>query len=871
MSTALLTTKLYIPARSGKFVTRERLIRQLEAGVRGKLTLISAPAGFGKTTLIKSWLEHSPHRAAWLSLDPADNTLTRFWAYVIAALQQIETGIGSESLETLSQSINMTAIEPLLTPLMNDLAALTAPLILVLDDFHLIEEPLIHDSLGFLLEHQPPALHLVLTTRKDPMLPLAKLRARRELIELRAGDLRFTEEETARFIHEVMGMTLSADNIRALELRTEGWAAGLQMAALSMQHLVNHADFIAAFTGSNRYIMDYLIDEVLSQQPPDIQDFLLQTSILDRLCGPLCDAVVSDTVSQQILEQLERSNLFLVSLDDHRTWYRYHSLFADLLRHHLNRSGVDVAALHQRASQWYEQQGYIEEALRHALHAEDIRRAVRLVEQNYLPVSIQSRWNVLADWLRLLPRDVIQTRPRLLLLEAWIYMAQFQLEMMAAKNQQVLALLKSGDHDVPDTEVPIMQAEIDIMTAAIMVWQGEAAHAVQILEQAREILAARADAMMVVAENTLAIASLVVGNWKRARAALAAAEAKAAAGPFWQLSLAYLHELRGSLHEAIHAYHTMLKYLDDTNLMVNVALNYLGRLYYEANDLTTAEKYLNDALRFGHRNNIPRILVEGNVFISQVYQAQGRTLEAMRAAQEAVIITETYLPFPVGDFARGNQAALWLNQGKIKQAAEWLNDCRLEIGAAPLVFLEIEWVLRARVLLAVQKPRDALVILEKLLPVIDQGGRLTTLMRIRALQGLAYLQLGELPTALLMMRETLSLARGGYVRFFVDEREPMAYLLRECVKHGIEADYAAHLLTFFEAPHVQAELVEPLTERELEILRLLEERWSNQEIAQKLTISPTTVKKHTGNIYGKLDVRSRREAVAKAKSLGLLR
>ncbi|MBZ0308661.1 MAG: hypothetical protein K8I82_21520, partial [Anaerolineae bacterium] len=462
----ILTTKLTIPAKTGRLVARPRLNRAFHH----KLTLVSAPAGFGKTTLLKVWLEAADGQAAWLSLDAADNTLVRFWTYVIAALQQVKNDLGAETLEILTRTVAPPAVEALLTPLLNELAALPFFLILALDDFHLIEAPEIHESLQFFLEHQPPTVHVILATRKDPMLPLSKMRARREVVEVRAGDLRFTEAEAVEFIQDIMGICLSPEAFHALEARTEGWAAGLQMAALSMLHHTDYEEFIAAFTGSHRYIMDYLMDEVLNQQPSEIRPFLLQTSILNRLSGALCDAVVDGkpTDSQQILQNLEYSNLFLVSLDDRREWYRYHSLFADLLRHHLAHSGMDIAGLHLRASEWYEQQGYIEEALRHALQAEDTTRAVRLVEQNHLQRTLKNEWNIRADWLRLLPAEIVATRPRLLLLESWLLMAQFKMEAMLAKHEQIRSLLP----DLPEEDIPHLQAEIDIMASTVAIWQG---------------------------------------------------------------------------------------------------------------------------------------------------------------------------------------------------------------------------------------------------------------------------------------------------------------------------------------------------------------------------------------------------------------
>ena len=411
MSTPILATKLYIPPPRPKVVLRPRLIERLNEGLDRKLTLISAPAGFGKTTLVSEWVAGSERPAAWLSLDEGDNDPTRFLTYLVAALQTIAPDIGEGVLSVL-QSPQPPPTESILTALLNEITAVPDDFVLVLDDYHVIDARPVDAALTFLLEHLPPQMHLVITTREDPQLPLARLRARGQLTELRAADLRFTPSEAAAFLNEVMGLNLSAEDIAALETRTEGWIAGLQLAALSMRGREDVPGFIRAFAGDNRYIVDYLVEEVLQRQPERVRSFLLQTSILDRLSGPLCDAVTGQEEGNALLEALERGNFFVVPLDDRRHWYRYHHLFADVLHAHLMAEQPDqVPTLHRRASEWYEQHGSAADAIRHALAAEDFERAADLVELA-VPAMRRSRQEAtLLGWLKALPDELIQCRP----------------------------------------------------------------------------------------------------------------------------------------------------------------------------------------------------------------------------------------------------------------------------------------------------------------------------------------------------------------------------------------------------------------------------------------------------------------------------
>src|SRR5438874_4914579 len=424
MPTSILATKLYLPRLRPNVVSRPRLLERLNAGLHRKLTLIAAPAGFGKTTLVSEWVEGIERPTAWLSLDEGDNDPTRFLTYLVAALQTIAANIGEGVLGVL-QSSQPPPSEAILTALLNEITTLPDHFVLVLDDYHVIDAKPVDIALTYLVEHLPPQMHLVIATREDPQLPLARLRAQGQLIELRAADLRFTPSEAAEFLNQVMGLNLSAQDIAALEARTEGWIAGLQLAALSMQGHKDATGFIRSFTGSHHFVMDYLVEEVLQQQSESVQTFLLRTSILDRLCGPLCDAVLlgHSASGQETLEYLEQANLFIVPLDNERRWYRYHHLFADLLRQRLHQRSASspgderdgVAELHRRASQWYEDNGLEIEAFHHAVAANDIERAERLIEGAGVPLHFRGGGAPIRDWLESLPAAVLNARPSLLL------------------------------------------------------------------------------------------------------------------------------------------------------------------------------------------------------------------------------------------------------------------------------------------------------------------------------------------------------------------------------------------------------------------------------------------------------------------------
>jgi LuxR family maltose regulon positive regulatory protein len=424
MATPLLTTKLYIPQSRPNLVPRPRLIERLDAGLDRKLTLISAPAGFGKTTLLSNWVGRLDHPVAWVSLDKGDNDQTSFLVYFVAALQTIEMGI-CETVQAIFHAPQPPPIESVLTELINEIASIEQNFVLVLDDYHVIEAQAVHNALTFLLDHLPPKMHLVITSRSDPLLQIPRLRAQGQITELRAENLRFTTQEATRFLNQVMGLALSEEDVLSLETRTEGWIAGLHLAALSMQDTDDAAGFISAFTGDDRYIVDYLVDEVLSQRPKGTKDFLLQTSILNRMTGSLCDAVTGQEGGQTLLERLDQANLFIVPLDNRRRWYRYHHLFADLLRQRLAEAAnsQEINILHQRASQWNEENDLLVEAVEHALAAEDFDNVIRLIDLGSSEILMRSQQSLLLKWQDQLPRELVASHPRFCMIIAWAWVA----------------------------------------------------------------------------------------------------------------------------------------------------------------------------------------------------------------------------------------------------------------------------------------------------------------------------------------------------------------------------------------------------------------------------------------------------------------
>jgi LuxR family maltose regulon positive regulatory protein len=913
VSTPLLKTKLYIPPPRPELVPRPRLIERLNVGLHRKLTLISAPAGFGKTTLLSEWI-HSLYSLlpttvfAWISLDEGDNDPARFLAYIVAAVQIVQADVGEAALAAL-QSPQPPPTESVLTALINEIAALPGlgghegrPYILVLDDYHLIRAQPIHDALTFLLDHLPPNLHLVVATRADPPLPIARLRGQGQLTALRQSDLRFTTDEAAAFLNQVMSLNLSPDDLGALEARTEGWVAGLQMAALSMRGRRDVSAFIQAFTGSDRYILDYLAEEVLQCQPESIQTFLLQTSILDRLTGPLCDAVTDLPVltgegqgegsGQAMLERLERANLFIVPLDNERRWYRYHHLFADLLRQRLHQIQPDlVPALHRRASGWYEHNGLMAAAVNHALFAEDFERAACLIEQAAEPTLMRSEFATFLGWVEALPAEVTRARP---LLHA--YHTGIQL-MNGLPLPVAEARLREAMEAEPSQTVSGAVATFQTLIAA---YRGDTRQSVELSQQALELLAEDNLFLRSLLAGFLGITYLWSGDF--ATAAKALREAVRIGQQIGNLTftvlalchLAELHIMRGQLHEARAFYEQALeRAVDDQERplpIAGVALMGLGYLLRESNDLEAALRHVVEGIELATKWEEMGAFT-GYISLACVKQASGDQEAAREAIQKAWQVAMGFEGMELAPVVAGvYQARLWIQQGDHNAALRWAGERgleerieagELEKGSRTLPFLygALEYMAYAEALIAQGRPDEALAILIPLLQVIEAGGWTMFAIETLALESLAFQALGDVGQALRCLGGALSLAEPeGFVRVFVDRGQPMARLLYHAAERGIAPEYAGRLLVAFPpvelAPTAPSrpspEMIEPLSEREREVLLLIAEGLSNREIAQRLFLSLSTVKVHTYNIYGKLGVHSRTQAVAKARALGIL-
>lgn len=909
MDAPLLKTKLYIPvirpdpgARpKASFIPRPHLIDRLNEGLAGKLTLISAPAGFGKTTLVSSWLDQINLPVAWLSLDEDDNDLARFLAYFIAALQTIQPEVGTEVLGLL-QSSPLPRSHTLLTLLINDLTAISEKFMLVLDDYHMIETESIDQALAFFIGHIPPAMHLVMTSRADPNLPLARLRAQGQLNELRSADLRFTLTETARFLAQMTGLSLTPVEVAALDRRTEGWIAGLQMAALSLRQreAAAIAQFIEDFSGSHHYIMTYLLDEVLQQQSAEIQTFLLYTSILDRLCGPLCAAIcrggeappgsgqdpppVAPDASraQALLAYLEQANLFITPLDDQHHWYRYHPLFAELLRHQLQQIYPDqVSELHLSASQWYEQAGLTGLAIQHALAAQAFGRVATLVEQ-VAPAMIQrSELTRLLTWLETLPAEEVQARPLLALYYCWGLFLSGQTRQAAARLEAIEARLATGEAK----QTPEVLGHIAAMRALLVRLAGDLAATIALSRQALADLPEQDTLLRAMVTLNLAVAHYLQVEFEPASQLLTETitTGQTAQRMANTLSAIYLNtqllRAQGRLQQALQLCQEELELVARHGWHNFPAVGFLyvafGDLLRERNELTTATEYLEKGIKLGQTGGHPHILIIGQVWLAWLCQTQGDVTGSREAIRAALQIFQQYQvsrfwPLPP---AACYQARLWIAQGNLAAASRWAQASGLNQADTPVTYLyEVEYLTLARLRIAQGHLEAAESLLLGLHQAATSAGRGGSLIEILILQALTFTAQERGKEALSALAQALSLAEPeGFVRIFLDEGAPMAELLRRAVAQDLHASYALRLLNALgEAATAPQPLIEPLSERELEVLRRVAAGYSNQEIAQELVVAVSTVKKHINNIYGKLEVRSRTQAIARAGELGLL-
>jgi len=900
----LLETKLYIPGRHPGLLSRPRLVERLNQGAQRKLTLVSAPAGSGKSTLVAEWVAASRRAAAWISLDPGDNNPALFWTYVVTALRTARPDVGESALSWLS-SARPPATEWILTSLINEITANDQHVALILDDYHVIDAEPIHRAVAFLLEHLPPRMHLVIATRSDPPLPLARLRGRRELTELRASDLRFTPEEAAAFLNEAMGLGLSAADVAVLEARTEGWIVSLQLAALSMQGREDLPGFIRAFSGDHRYIVDYLVDEVLHRQPDRVRSFLLQTAVLDRLSAPLCDALTGREDGQGMLQALERDNLFVVPLDDKRHWFRYHHLFADVLRARaLAEQPHQVPVLHQRASAWYERHGLPSDAVRHALAAEDFGRAADLLERTGRAMLTTTQ-DAFLDWLKALPYEVIRARPvlsvyyALALLPGDLETAEARLRDAEGVLDQASARPEAAAVEmviVDDEGFRSLPASMAIVRAYLAGASGDVPETVHYARQALGLLPEGDAFWRGAAGALLGLAHWTSGDLEEAYQAFAEGQASLRKTGDITLEmigafvLANIRTAQGRLRDAARLYEGALDQAARQGGPVppTAADLYVGlsELCHEHNDLDAAARYLRSSQELGEHGGLQENRYRWYVGMARIAEAQGdldRALELLDEAQQLYVRSPNPEVRPVAAV----KARVWIRQGRLVEALGWAHERGLSVDDDLTYLREFEHITLARLCIARHRSnrdesalREAMALLDRLQQAAEAGGKLGSLIEVQVLQALAHQAQGDVIRACVPLERALTLAEPeGYARTFVDEGEAMRALLGHATADGPASAYARRLLSAFETPArlaptplqaVPAALVEPLTRREVEILRLIAAGMRNQEIAEQLFISLSTVKRHVANAYGKLGASHRTEAVARANALDLL-
>ena len=882
----LLTSKLRIPTSTYELVERPDLIERLNSGIVRRLSLVCAPAGFGKSSLASQWLrQFDSLKSTWLSLDETDNDLRTFMAYFVAAFQRIDDVLGAVT-QTVLQSPQLPPIASLITPLLRDIAEVSGPCVLVLDDYHVIDLQDIHDVLAFILAHQPPQLHLVILSRSDPPLALGRLRAQGEIQEFRSADLRFNQQETSAFFQSAFHADLSSNEIAALESRTEGWIAGLQLAGLALQNQQNTHNFIQRFTGNHTYIVDYLGEEVLSQQPDSLRTFLLKTSILERFSPSLCDHVTGDSQSYQVLDELRQANLFLIELDHEQQWYRYHHLFSDFLRYQLSRADPDqVSVLHQRASHWFRDNGYIEEAVAHAISGKHYDLAAGLIETVAQSMIGQSRLDTVYEWIEAIPSDLVQQRPYLPLYQAWaLNFSQnppdIETYLRAAEN----ALQKSGEED--DDIV----GQIVLLRGYRLSRQGNPSEGIPLLQQSLDHLAQSS-----VMPRSVANLSLGIASWMQTSFAQAEMYFKQAISDLYMTIpgtefpigtaagiLADVHIQCGRLGDAkalgeeISA-NPFFQIHGKPLAVLGYTYARLGKILYERNQLDDCVEFVLPCIEMAEWIGDPELLIDSATTLALVQYRHGNRKEAQQLFDRVSRdIKDERVPFNAKITHNERLARCFPQQ---EMDAEW------SVYFQDAVHSELPWYPLASFALArweiYQKhTQDALDLLHQSIAVSQKLGARDWIIRGLVLQTMAYHQSRQTDLALDSLAQALSLAEpDGYVRTFVDEGATVGGLLTDLLaqydefasQYHFTASYASQLNAIIRSEdHGMPLLDEPLTDRELDILRLLAGGLSNAEIAEKLVISVGTVKQHNHAIFGKLDVRTRKQAVERARNLHLL-
>ncbi|MEO0706186.1 MAG: LuxR C-terminal-related transcriptional regulator [Cyanobacteria bacterium J06649_5] len=939
----LLETKLYLPKSSAGIISRPRLSDRIHP--QGKLTLDSAPAGCGKTTLLAEWVAAAPtHPIAWVSLDPSDNASAVFWTYVITALQNIQPSLGERSLSLL-QSPQPPQIESILMMLLNEIAAVEETVVLILDDYHVIETQAIHHGISFVLSHLPPQLHLIIASRTDPPLSLARLRSCGDFTELRVSDLRFTPDEAAAFLNQGIGLEISAAEVSALEKRTEGWIAGLQLAALSLQGREDIPDFVAAFSGDDRYIVDYLMEEVLQRQPDRVRRFLLQTALLDRLSSSLCNAVTDQNDGQEMLETLERGNLFIIPLDNKRQWYRYHHLFADVLQARaLMEQPEHLPTLHRRASDWYEQNDLFSDAIRHALAAQDFERAASLMEQVWPALRNLQQETTMLNWIKALPDSLIRDRPALSVAYALVLLNTGQLEAVEARLQdaerglaQAAGLSDSQEAQrIEEKQHWSLRASIANARAFRAQALGDFAGAITYAQQALALLPTEDDN-----ERGVTAAFLGLAYWARG-------DVKAAYQSFAEglmifqklggiqitvcatLGLANMGLAQGWLQATVETCEQTLQLAAQQPVPIlrgTADLHLaLSEIRYEQGDLAAASQLLQSGEALREQGSVSGADYLWWLVKAQLTAAQGDLDTALKQLQEAARLYRRS-PIPNVRPIEALKVRWWLRQGRLAEALSWVQTCGLSVDDPASYLREYEHLTLARVLIAQyrrdgQRPTykgdrtDELIhqtikLLTRLLKAAEEKERTGSIIKVLVVLALAQEAQNDLSAASLQregcaiasLERALILAEPeGYVRIFAESGPQLSRLLKEAMTRDITPTYTRRLLIALETwgqkpkeksqvqqslpatersrsphsllptPHASAPqpLIEPLSQRELDVLRLLNTELSGPEIARELVVALSTVRTHTKRIYSKLNVTNRRSALKRAAELGLI-
>lgn len=880
MTEILLRTKLFLPPLRASLVARPRLLAGLNAGIHKKLTLVSAPAGFGKTTLVVDWLQQQTRPVAWLSIDENDDEPLRFFSYLVAAIQTIDSSI-AETLAAGLRSASPPEESAVIPALLNELAAHPTPFILVLDDYHAITDDAIHNALAFLLDYLPPSLHLVITSREEPPLPLPRWRVRGQLTEVHSADLRFTTDEAAAFLRDTMGLELSADTVARLESRTEGWIAGLQLAAISLHTSEDIAQFLNTFVGSDRQIADYLLQEVLFQQSETIQQFLLRTSILERFSANLCDEVGGRTDSQDILDELEQSNLFIIPLDNSRYWYRYHHLFAELLRYRLARdwSADSIADLHRRAAHWYAAHDLLDEAIAHAFQIPDYEQVAHYIATVPMHAIYEDGGSLrILQWGSKLPLDVLSSAPYVAVLLAGA-------AMLNGKSQLATTYIELVENDA--SAQPYRDLYRSILTRNK---SGDHGLALQLAQQALAGDASSDETLVPMAWGQIAVNHYNLGQLEEAdQAAFEARNAiqgdgRAALSMQLQaIELQFINAYaQGSLYRAeklcLEGIALATQEQRELSPLIGIMYTGLGMVYYQWNELERARLYVDKAVDWARRTGISDLYTY-SATIQANLACQARDAVALKAALAVFTDRIDAMRLPKAAAAVERLAAgFWLRMGAIDIAVRWANASGLSLDDIPTFDRFDTYHTFVAIRLAESRQANS----RHLVPgMAAMAARLESLvMASRHVTGMidalilrALIQdLAGSPDALTFMQKALVLAKpGSFIRVFLDWGRPMQQLLQQ-VDGGDQA-VVKRLLAAFAEELDSAESLTPsiqLTDRENEILQLIASGLSNKQIEHTLFISKNTVRTHIKNLYSKLDVSSRTQAVKKARECGLI-